>query len=142
VRRIIAHIAHRIAIAAILTAFARPASAAQCDGISVTGLSFGAYDPFAGARDALGLVSFSCNGQGPTVSLGAGSSGDAADRRMRSGPETLSYNVYADAARTRIFTWSRPGGGARTMTLYARIPGGQAVPPGSYADTLTVTLDF
>jgi spore coat protein U-like protein len=142
VRRTIAHIAHRLAIAAFLTAFARPASAAQCNGISVTGVSFGAYDPFAGPRDANGSIRFNCNGGGPLVMLSAGGSGSTADRQMRAGSETLRYNVYADAARTQVFTWSLPGSGSRTITFHGRIPAGQAVPPGAYADTLTVTLLF
>jgi spore coat protein U-like protein len=78
--------------------------------------------------------------------LGAGSSGDAAARRMASGAERMSYNVYSDAALTQI--WNDAPGVAIgpafsvTLQLYGSIPAGQDVAVGTYTDMLTVTVNY
>ncbi len=142
IRSHLARAAHtlRLALAAIaLAAIATRASAAGCN-VTVNAIAFGAYNPFAGPRDATGSVAFHCTAPASWISLDAGQSGDVNDRRMTSGGEALHYNVYSDAARTQVFGSMSVGGGQQTFTLYGRIAGGQAVPPGAYSDTLVVTV--
>ena len=74
---------------------------------------------------------------------------------MRNGTESLSYNLYADAARTTVWgdgigaasVTINPGSvtaGDRTLVraIYGRIPAQQAVGFGTYNDTIMVTLTF
>jgi spore coat protein U-like protein len=137
-----ARLAPKLALAAILTLAATPASAAQCS-VGVTPVAFGAYDPFAGPRDASGELEVDCNGTVlALVQLGAGGSGDANDRQMRSGTDVLRYNVYRDAARSQVYTWQTLGRGGAVIPLYGRIFAGQPVAPGTYQDVLTVTVNF
>lgn len=137
------HLAHKLVLAVFLTALASSAAAANC-AVTTTAVAFGGYDPFAGPRDASGAIRVSCNGNAePMVQLGAGSSGSAANRQMRSAGEVLRYNVYSDAARSQVFDWmTLTGGGTQNVTLYGRIFAGQPVPPGAYQDTLTVSVLF
>ena len=138
-----ARLAQKIVLAAFLTALASPATAADRCAVSTLPVAFGGYDPFAGPRDASGAVQIDCNGNaGALVQLGAGQSGDAGDRRMRSGSEELRYNVYSDAGRTQVFTSVSTGGWQQTVALHGRIFAGQPVAPGAYQDLLTVTVQF
>ncbi|HEY1962441.1 MAG TPA: spore coat U domain-containing protein, partial [Rhizomicrobium sp.] len=80
-------------------------------------------------------------------------SGATVTSRKMSGPgsASLSYSLYQDAARTRnwgntVGTDTVPGTGtgtAQSLTVYGRVPGSQtAAVPGSYADTIVVTLTY
>ncbi len=138
-----------LACAALLSLAPAPARAANCS-ISTAGLAFGAYDPFAASpRDASGSIRVNCNGWITIahVTIGAGSSGSAADRRMTSGAGWMHYNVYRDAALTQIWGDAPPGvaigpGFSVTLPFYGRIPAGQDVAVGTYADALTITVNY
>jgi spore coat protein U-like protein len=122
--------------------------------ISVTGVSFGSYNVFgASAVDSTGSVSFQCgsNVRNITVSLSRGQSSSYNPRTMTKSAETLSYNLYRNAARTNI--WGNGTSGTSqysvgnpanntTLTIYGRIPAAQDVSAGSYADTITATINF
>ncbi len=138
----------------VLLLTAAPALAA-CT-ISTTPVTFGAYDVFATAPlDSTGTVTFRC-GQGDkniTITLSKGGAATFNPRQMRSGAQTLAYNLYRDATRTSI--WGDGTGGTTiysnanppakddvSVTIYGRIPTGQDVTAGSYADTITATILF
>jgi spore coat protein U-like protein len=127
--------------------------------VNAPSLSFGPYDPLSGApATTSGNVTVNCNlAPAPTVTIMLGPSavsGGFSPRQMRQdgGAELLAYNFFADAAGTSV--WGDGSGGtvvrsARVLknqpwsaTIYGRIPPGQDVQPGSYADTLTITIDF
>ena len=135
------------------------AGSGKCSFVSVSGPAFGTYDVFAPAPlDSTGTIGFQCNpGTGAgniEVSLSAGGSGGFVSRAMSSGSDTLSYNLFLDAAKTQIWgdgtggssmlTTSLTGGGWTTITqtIYGRIPGGQDVTAGTYLDTITVTMNW
>lgn len=84
-------------------------------------------------------------------------------RRLRSGANHLGYQIYLDAARGQVF--GNAGGGVRvtctagedsgyctgdnqgstriaTFPIFGRMPGGQDAAPGTYTDTLAVTITF
>jgi spore coat protein U-like protein len=78
-------------------------------------------------------------------------------RTLRSGANTLNYNLYFDAAFTQIrgdgTGGSQQGGatltvssGTRTASttsvIYGQIPALQDPAAGSYADTIVVTLTY
>lgn len=133
--------------------------------ISVTPLGFGTYDVFSATPDdSTATLSVTCTQvSGPvgnlpvTASLSQGSSGSYATRRMTSGANLLSYNMYANATRTTIFgdgtagtstisgTFPFTGVGqvvTGTGTIYGRIPAGQDVAVGSYADSIVATVTW
>jgi len=147
------------ALAAVALAVAfMPAPARACT-ISVTGVAFGAYDPQLPAPDdSTGTVDLACHPsvQSPVVSMNAGSYGSMATREMASGTNRLDYNLYTTIARTVVWgdgsqgsatvtmTGGRVNAGVRrfSRTIYGRIPTGQFVAPGTYGDTITVTVTF
>jgi spore coat protein U-like protein len=139
-------------------------AAATCTA-AATGPVFGVYNPLnASPTLANGTVSVTCTwtGGGTTTvnvvsSYSAGNSGSYATRFMLSGVNRLNYNLYYDAAFTQIRgngTGGSQTGGAtlvvsnatRTASassvIYGRIPAGQNAVPGSYLDTITMTVTY
>ncbi|HZZ84591.1 MAG TPA: spore coat U domain-containing protein [Anaeromyxobacteraceae bacterium] len=125
-----------------------PARAASCRIVSTTSLAF-TYDVFSASPQQLrGTIGYDCAPPAsPSLTLSAGTSGNAAARSMQwsGGADKLLYNVYTDAACTQV--WSSqalPGIGqhSQSLTFYACLPALQDVSAGSYADTLTVTINF
>ena len=127
--------------------------------VSLGNLSFGPYDPLSTApATTSGNAVVTCNDTPPPpvqIQLGASAvSGGFFPRRMRNtvGADTLDYNFYADVGATQI--WGDGTGGTTTrsqkvnrnspwsVTFYGRIAPAQDVAPGSYADTLTITIVF
>jgi spore coat protein U-like protein len=135
------------------TLVVRSAVASNCR-IAVSDLSFGAYDPLvihAGSGlDASAVLTVTCT-KGITVNVlvDDGSHEVAGVRRMASGSQKLSYELYRDASRSS--RWERGNvlalraGGVFTPTelgVYGRIRAGQVVLAGAYSDTVTATVDF
>jgi spore coat protein U-like protein len=139
-------------------------NAASC-AVSATGLNFGVYDPLSAAPlVASGQVTVTCGLAGGmavrvslTTSYSMGSSGSYALRTMRSGTNPLNYNLFFDAAFTQIcgngtggssqgqaaFTLNpRTPTRSTTSVIYGRIPAGQDVLPGTYTDTIVVTVTY
>jgi spore coat protein U-like protein len=142
-----------------------PLQAAVTCTVSATGPVFGIYSPLTATPTlSNGQVSASCTLTGnatTTVSLvssyGTGSSGTYAARTMLSGASALSYNLYFDAAYSQIrgdgTGGSQTGGASFTLTsasrtqsttsvIYGRIPALQDVAPGSYLDSIVVTVTY
>lgn len=76
-------------------------------------------------------------------------------RRMASGANYLTYEVYTDAGRTTAFgpvssygssnNYNSPATGnaiTRTIDIYGRIPIQTTPASGSYSDTLTVSVNY
>jgi len=72
---------------------------------------------------------------------------------MAKGAEELFYNLYRDAARTSV--WGDGMGGTQVQfvpdppnntpvpfTIFGRVPAGQDVSAGAYADSVTVTVNY
>lgn len=127
---------------------------------TATGVAFGVYDPFsASPHDATGTLTVNCTFTGTItatyeISLSAGNSGAYAARRMTSGTSALTYNLYNSAARNQIWgdgsdqsqktTGSIIGiiSNQQAFTIYGRIPAGQNVASGLYADTIVATVAY
>ncbi|MFX4085804.1 spore coat U domain-containing protein [Sphingobium yanoikuyae] len=160
------HDLYAVAVALAALIMAAPAQAA-CDPlalctctVSASGLSFGNYNPVAsGDNDSSGTVRVRCSlvvalGGSYTIQLSKGTSSTYAPRVLTSGGSTLAYNLYTSNARNQV--WGDGTGGSQTVTsnfiallsldqtttVYGRIPAGQNVPPGSYSDTVLVTVIF
>lgn len=128
--------------------------------ISTAAVAFGTYDPVvthaSTALTSTGTVTTTCTkdaavaitlGQGANANTG---STDAAPvRRMISGTNYLSYQLYTDEARTAVWgndaTVDVPVTGTGTAvntTVYGSVLAGQNVPAGSYTDTVVATVTF
>ena len=127
------------------------ASVAAVCNVQAATLAFGAYDPALPDLDATTTVDLTCTPGTPyDVGLDGGGSGSVVARQMANGPATLNYSMFQDAART--VNWGDTvgvdtvsgvgGGGVVSHTVYGRIPTGQFVAPGAYADTVTITVTF
>lgn len=122
-------------------------------GCSLTGgsLDFGNYvSGQINDLDAVGAITFaSCPNVVVTFELDGGTNGSITDRRMSFGASKLRYQLFRNSTRTA--NWGAGADALRTQLLvpqsgqvevYGRIPGGQTVPPGTYTDTVTITLSF
>jgi spore coat protein U-like protein len=142
-------------------------AAADCS-IAAVSVNFGKYDPVATSPDdSVGTVTITCRhiaGNAERVNysvmLSNGMLGNsAATRTMAAGSGRLGYNVFTDPARSQVWgngTGSTViasgsmtvgpgvGNGNQTVThsVYGRIPQLQDAVPGTYSDTLLVTLTF
>ena len=133
--------------------------------VSAVGVAFGTYNPLSATPTyANGSVQATCTLTGTTSttvtltsSYSAGASGNFGLRTMLSGANTLGYNLYYDAAYTQVrgdgTGGSQTGGATLNLTrtsptqtasgtIYGRIPAGQDVAAGSYADTIVVTVTY
>lgn len=158
----------RIGIAAVLLAaalpVARPAAAGTDTGqLNVTAtvtsncalsggtLAFGTYTSGqTNDLDVQGSINYvNCPAGNLVFELDNGANASGGQRRMRSGNNFLNYEIYKTGARNTRWG-SGPDGltlqllqpGSGSVAVYGRIPRGQAVPPGSYSDTVTITLTF
>ena len=145
------------AIAALLVLSPDEAHAQLNCRLTIPPMDFGLYSPGTGApHDVTGSVDIRCSGQTGTivVTLAPGGSGSFSARSMTSGPFTMLYNLYRDAARTLV--WGDGTGGSVvnsvvkpnngradfSMPVYGRIPPTQSVGAGAYQDSLLVTAIF
>ncbi|MDE2069775.1 MAG: spore coat protein U domain-containing protein [Gammaproteobacteria bacterium] len=129
--------------------------------ISSTAVNFGNYNPLNVASvTGTSTLTFQCPSGVPrsgityTISLSSGS-GTYVQRTLTSGGNVLNYNLYTDSTLTTVWgdgssgsttvstTVSRPQARAGvTNTVYGNIPAQQDMIPGSYTDTITVTVTF
>lgn len=145
-----------------------PQAQAGCIGATCTcsvasdGATFGAYDSLRQATvSGVGSITVTCraDAKGAEISyeiaLGTGQSQDFAQRRMTAGAAVMRYNVYRDASHTTV--WGDGSGATAIVTdsyvagpsherrsypVYGLIPGGQNLAPGTYGDTLIVTVTY
>jgi spore coat protein U-like protein len=155
------------AVAMLVAVSEAPAAGCLSASVTATGPAFGTYNPLIGApTNSNGSVSVTCTvlaalGQSTTatVSLSAGASAVFATRAMQSGGNQLNYNLYIDNGYAQV--WGDGTGGSSTVTdtfvfpllgstsqtvtatIYGQIPTSQLnVVPGSYTDTITVTINY
>lgn len=150
-----------VAVGLLVSAIAEVAGAATCT-VAATNVAFGAYNRLSPTPlDAAGNIQVTCSGLAGLlinyqIQLSPGGSGSYSPRAMVSGPGSLAYNLYTNAARTSI--WGNGSGGTVTVNdgvllqllspivrnypLYGRVPASQNVPAGAYSDTITVTVIY
>lgn len=131
--------------------------------LATTNVAFGTYNPLAlGNTDTTGSLKVTCGGVAGllipfNIALSTGNGGSYT-RRMKSGGNSLSYNVYTDAAYTSV--WGDGSSAtqvissgvtldvlglapAQNFVVYGRIPARQLTTvPGVYADTISVTVTY
>ena len=120
--------------------------------ISAGTLGFGSYS--GAVANSTAAVSVNCSNGAPYyVALAGGNNQSGSTRRM-AGPagNYLGYQLFSDSLRT--VPWGDDGaqlgarrggtgsGGAQSLTVYGRIPAGQAAAVGSYSDSVVVTIEY
>jgi spore coat protein U-like protein len=138
------------------------AGAATACSLATSPVVFGGYDVFSPTSlDTSATILLTCSRAGGpqntsvTIAIGPGAyGGGGASRKMKThGGDLLGYNLFRDAGRTAV--WGQVAGfDAVTQTLavpnkssaqlgvtiFGRIPAGQNVSKGSYADSVVVTV--
>jgi len=124
--------------------------------VGAASLAFGSIDPST-SSNVVGSISVSCMaGAAYTVDLNGGLNLNSGIRRMSSGgptPSYVPYSLYQDAARTIQWGTAVSGttengtgnGAAQSLPVYGQVPAqpvGQQAGPGSYTDSVTVTVSF
>jgi spore coat protein U-like protein len=128
--------------------------------VSADPMSFGAFSPLAGPVEAVGAIDVDCIGlttslDSISIELSTGISGSYAPRQLRSGPNSLAYNLYTDPARTIVWGDGTQGSSPRvvqnqlsllmwstTAPVYGRVQSSPLAPPGAYSDTIIVTVEW
>lgn len=121
-------------------------------------LDFGTVDSITGALDLndTATISVTCSLTTPyNILLGPGTNGDGTvtGRKMKisgAGTDKLSYQLFRNALGTQNWgqtigtdTESAIGTGfAVPHVVYGKIPAAQVVTPGSYSDTVTITVSY
>lgn len=100
--------------------------------------------------DVQGSINYvNCPAGRLTFELDNGANANGTQRRMKSGSNYLNYQLYKTSSRNTVWGTGAEAnqiellqGGGGSVVVYGRIPAGQTVPPGSYSDTVTITLTF
>jgi spore coat protein U-like protein len=141
------------------TTFAVTATVLKNCTVAAAPLAFGTYTPTAGALAVNTTVSVSCTLSTPfnTELTAGGTAGTTIAQRLLSNGSgnTLQYNLYTTSGLstpwgTTVGTNTVAGTGAGmgtpvVQTVYGQLvdsAANQAVPPGSYSDTITVNVAY
>ena len=150
-----------LSLTAMLLATVGARAALVCT-VSTSGAAFGAFNPLAGqAADTTGTISVTCIGlplstTGYTITIASGL-GSFAARKMVSGSDNLTYNLYKDSAFTQV--WGDGSGSTFTVTdsvtiplslsittnyvVYSRIVSGQNMAKAhTYSDNPLITITY
>ncbi len=155
----------------ISAAFAMLACAAAAESavtftctVAATGIAFGVYNPLSPSGDsAVGSWTVTCNAIGSgsatvagTLTMSTGLSGTYAARKMKSGANSLNYNIYLTPAYSQVIgdgsagTYAPSDSGTVTAgqvyqvagNMYGYMPPSQDVPAGNYSDSIVVTVTY
>ena len=127
--------------------------------VSGATLNFGAaIDPTSASVpiDSSTSITVVCTATTPyAVALNAGvNAGGASNfgaRAVKNGLKSLGYQLYADALHTTVWgdgtsaSATQPGvgtGSNQSLTVYGRLPSVTGAIPGTYTDTVTVTVTY
>lgn len=133
------------------TNFSVTATVLKDCGVTATNMAFGTYT--GAVATSTSTITVTCtNTTTYTVGLSPGLATGATvtTRKMQNGTALLNYGLYSDSAwttnwgNTLATNWvSKTGtGAAQNITVYGQIPAAQYVTPGSYADTIAVTVTY
>lgn len=120
--------------------------------VTASSMTFGTYS--GAAVNATSTVSVTCTNSTPyNVGLSAGmATGSIVDTRKMTGPgsATLGYALASNSQGT--VNWGQTvgtdtvagtgNGSTQALTVRGQIPAGQYVAPGSYSDSVTVTVTY
>jgi spore coat protein U domain-containing protein, fimbrial subunit CupE1/2/3/6 len=120
---------------------------------SASTLNFGTQGVLAANVDQTSTIQVTCTNTTPYnigLNAGTGTGATVATRKLTSGANTVNYTLYSNSGRTTVWgntvstdTVAGTGtGAAQNYTVYGRIPAQTTPAPGSYTDTITVTVTY
>jgi len=126
---------------------------ATCLVNSASALNFGTQGVLATNVDQTSTLQVTCTNTTPYnigLNVGTGAGATVAARKMTSGANTVNYTLYRNSTRTTLWgntvgtdTVAATGNGAaQSYTVYGRVPPQAAPAPGTYTDTITVTVTY
>ncbi len=121
--------------------------------VTATDMNFGTSGVLDSNLDTTNNISVQCTSGTPyTIGLSNGSSGGTSPsaRLMTAGSDNVTYGIYRDTGRTLAWgdsigvnTVAGVGNGAsQSFVGYGRVPSQTSPPPGTYTDTVTVTVSY
>jgi spore coat protein U-like protein len=121
--------------------------------VSATSVNFGSAGLIAANVDATGTVTPQCTNSTPyTVALNGGNAGasDPTQRKMSKGAEKITYGLYQNSARSQPWgstagtnTVAGTGNGSnQALTVYGRVASQTTPSPGTYTDSVVVTVTY
>jgi spore coat protein U-like protein len=126
---------------------------ASCVISSASNLTFAPSGVLATAINQTSTLQIQCTNTTPyNIGLNAGTATGATvtSRKMTSGSNTISYSLFSNPGMTTnwgetvgIDTVASTGTGAtQSFTVYGQVPAQSTPAPGSYSDTVTVTVTY
>ncbi|ENN88109.1 Spore coat protein U [Rhizobium freirei PRF 81] len=127
---------------------------AQCLIQTSGNLNFGTNGVISANIDQTSTIGVQCTtGQTYNVGLSAGAgTGATVNVRLMTGPgaATISYGLYQDSARSQVWgptigTDTETGtgnGNVQNLTVYGRVPPQTTPAPGTYTDTVAITVTY
>lgn len=122
-----------------------------CRITAISDLDFGTVAGLSAVPDQAASLSLQCpSGTSWQVGMGDGAN-NSGGRHMVSGTGArVAYALYRDPARTQGWGQTLNGntaagvsnGSTTTLPIYGRVPSQASQPPGSYSDTVVVTLTY
>jgi spore coat protein U domain-containing protein, fimbrial subunit CupE1/2/3/6 len=133
--------------------FAVTATDASNCSVNASTLNFGAVGVLRSAVNGTSSVTVTCTNALPyTIALDGGLSGatNPTQRVMSQAAQQITYGLYRDSARAQPWgdsvgtnTAAGTGSGlAQTLTVYGRVPAQTTPAPGTYSDTVVVTISY
>jgi spore coat protein U domain-containing protein, fimbrial subunit CupE1/2/3/6 len=127
--------------------------AATCTINSASALNFGNQGILSANVDQTSTIQVTCTNTTPYnigLDAGTGSGATVATRKMTSGGATVDYTLYSDSGRATVWgntvgtdTLAGTGNGTgQNFTVYGRVPSQTTPAPGTYTDTVTVTVTY
>ncbi len=126
---------------------------ANCVINSASTLDFGSTGVLTALVDQSSTILVQCTNTTPYdigLNAGVGSGASVATRKMTNAGATIDYSLYTDPSRNTVWgntvstdTVSAVGNGSsQSYTVYGRIPAQSTAAPGTYTDTITVTVTY
>ncbi len=127
--------------------------AATCVINSTQTLDFGTQGVLTANVPATSVIAVQCTNTTPFnigLDVGTGAGATVAVRKMTSGGATVNYSLYSDAGHTTVWgntiatdTVASTGtGAAQNFTVFGLVPPQTTPAPGTYTDTVTVTVTY
>jgi spore coat protein U-like protein len=127
--------------------------AATCTINSASTLDFGTAGVLTANVDQTSTIAVQCTDTTPYsigLDAGTGTGATVTVRKLTSGATTVNYTLYSDSGHNNIWGNTPPtdtvaatgNGASQSYTVFGRVPAQTTPAPGTYTDTVTVTVTY